>query len=121
MTLVDQSVSTGSNSAVKSLPGTASMRVFGRLRAVILLAGVVLTDLASLVMRLAESSADIALLAEPDGSPTGLMLVRCGTLRQISPIGFVDLNEQALPAIASKHVVRVVRNPVERYPVRNLA
>src|SRR5947209_8386902 len=41
MTLVDQSVSTGSNSAVKSLPGTASMRVFGRLRAVILLAGVV--------------------------------------------------------------------------------
>ncbi len=79
-----------------------------------------LNDLPSLVARLAESNADIALLAEPRGNPTGIMLVRCGTLRQISPIGFVDLNEQALPAIAAKHVVRVVRHPVERYPVRTL-
>ena len=80
-----------------------------------------LNDLPTLVARLAESNADIALLAEPRGNPTGIMLVRCGTLRQISPIGFVDLNEQALPAIAAKHLVRVVRHPVERYPIRTLA
>ena len=80
-----------------------------------------LNDLPSLVARLSESGADIALLAEPNGAPTGIMLVRCGTLRQISPIGFVDLNEQALPAIAAKHTVRVIRHPVERYPIRSLA
>jgi hypothetical protein len=79
-----------------------------------------LTDLGVLVANLARCGADIALLAQPDGSPTGIMLVRCGTLRQISPIGFVDLNEQALPSIATKHTVRVLRYAVERYSVRNL-
>jgi mannose-1-phosphate guanylyltransferase len=81
---------------------------------------VLLNNLGELVSQLAACAADIALLAEPDGSPTGLMLVRCGTLRHISPIGFVDLNEQALPAIAAKYTVRVLRHNVERYPVRNL-
>lgn len=83
-------------------------------------ASLFLTDLTVLVANLAQCSADIALLAQLDGHPTGIMLVRCGTLRQISPIGFVDLNEQALPAIAARHTVRVVRHPVERYPIRNL-
>ncbi|MGN6370713.1 MAG: hypothetical protein ACTHN5_20865 [Phycisphaerae bacterium] len=84
-------------------------------------ATLLLNDLASLVTHLGGSNADIALLAEPRGNPTGIMLVRVGTLRQISPIGFVDLNEQALPAIAAKHTVRVVRHPVERYPIRSLS
>ena len=41
----------------------------------------------------------------------GLTLVRCGCLRGISPVGFVDFKEQALPAIAASHRVRVVHRP----------
>jgi|SRR5271170_7377050 len=84
-------------------------------------AGVLLSDLSSIVSRLVDCCADITILANSDGSPTGLMLIRCGTLRQISPIGFVDLNEQALPAIAERFHVRVLRHAIERYPVRNLS
>lgn len=80
-----------------------------------------LNDLESVAGRLSASGADIAILAEPDGTPTGIMLVRCKTLRHLSPIGFVDLNEQALPAIAAKYDVRVLRQPTERYAIRNLA
>ncbi len=58
---------------------------------------------------MADTGADFVLVADADGAPAGLMLIRCGCLRKISGIGFVDLNEQALPAIARKHDVRVVR------------
>jgi len=58
---------------------------------------------------MAETGADFALVADADGAPAGLMLIRCGCLRKISGVGFVDLNEQALPAIAHEHDVRVVR------------
>ena len=53
--------------------------------------------------------ADVALVGHHDGTPGGPMLVRCRALRHISPVGYVDMKEQALPAIAARHDVRVVR------------
>lgn len=65
-----------------------------------------LTELAE---AMAEVEADVSMVCSAEGTPSGLMLLRCGCLRDINPVSFVDLNEQALPAIAQKHDVRVVR------------
>ena len=54
---------------------------------------------------------DVTLICQSDGTPSGVMLVRCGVLREISPVGYVDLNEQALPRIAEQASVRVLRTP----------
>jgi hypothetical protein len=43
-----------------------------------------------------------------DGTPGGLMLIRCAALRDISTRGFIDLKEQALAGIAKHFDVRVV-------------
>ena len=53
--------------------------------------------------------ADMAIIGHEDGTPGGAMLLRCKTLRGISSIGYVDMKEQALPKIAEKFTVRVVR------------
>jgi len=58
---------------------------------------------------MARTDADFVMVCCADGSPAGLMMIRCGCLRRISGVGFVDLNEQALPQIAQRHDVRVVR------------
>lgn len=65
-----------------------------------------LTDLFSAVSGV---KADVGMVCSQDGTPSGLTLIRCGCLRDINPVGFVDLNEQALPLIAKNHHVRVVR------------
>jgi len=65
--------------------------------------------LAELSGAMADIQADVSMVCSADGTPSGLTLIRCACLRGISPVGFVDLNEQALPAIAQKHDVRVVR------------
>jgi len=49
--------------------------------------------------------------ADRDGAPSGLLLVRCDALREIPPVGYVDLKEQALPRIAQKYGARVVVSP----------
>jgi hypothetical protein len=61
---------------------------------------------------------DAALLAGPNMEPTGLFLLRCGCLRDIAPSGFVDLKEQAMPAIARNHSVRVVRGDSGSHSIR---
>ncbi|MEM6749453.1 MAG: hypothetical protein AAGA57_00860 [Planctomycetota bacterium] len=66
--------------------------------------------LSSLTQRLAAPGADVSIMTTPEGVPAGLMLIRCGALKDINPVGFVDLNEQALPEIAKHHDVRVVRH-----------
>ncbi|MCC6682526.1 MAG: hypothetical protein IT445_16625 [Phycisphaeraceae bacterium] len=63
--------------------------------------------LAILTESLGHLAADVALLRQPDGTPGGVMLLRCGALRAIPRVGFVDLNEQALPLIARAHDVRI--------------
>lgn len=72
--------------------------------------------LAELAAAMGEVHADMSMVCSAEGTPSGLMLIRCGCLRNINPIGFVDLNEQALPAIAKQHDVRVVRydQPISR-------
>lgn len=52
---------------------------------------------------------DIAIAVESHGVPSGMMLLRCGAMRGINPVGFVDFNEQALPELAKDHRVKVAR------------
>lgn len=78
--------------------------------------------LAALTRSLAETGADVAVIAHADGTPSGLVLFRCGCAREIAPVGFVDLKEQALPAIARRHrVVVVERSRASALTIRTLA
>ena len=52
-------------------------------------------------------AADVALVSHRDGTPSGMMLVRCGALAPIPTTGFIDMKEQALPRIARGFSVRV--------------
>jgi hypothetical protein len=72
-------------------------------------AQILLTPLPRLVEAMAEKHADVALLCDKDYRPSGMTLIRCGALRGIPNVGFVDLNEQALPAIAQNHCVKACR------------
>lgn len=72
-------------------------------------AQLLLTPLPQLVEAMAEKQADVTLLCDKDYRPSGITLIRCGALRDIADVGFVDLNEQALPDIAEKHVVKACR------------
>ena len=67
---------------------------------------------------LASRRAEVSILDHGDGTPSGLMLIRCGSLREIAKVGFVDLKEQALPAIAKRHRVEVERRPACLMTVR---
>ncbi len=83
-----------------------------------------LTDLTAqlCVRRAGERSPDVSIISHRDGTPCGLMLVRCGALCCIPQIGYVDMKEQALPMIAKRHRVRVVCPPqVSAIPVRTLS
>lgn len=73
-------------------------------------AGQLLNDsLSKLVAELAERGGDVAVMAHRDGTPSGLMLVKCGSLRVLPTNGFIDMKEQALPLIARSHRVEVVQ------------
>lgn len=84
-------------------------------------AQVLLDPLPALAVALDRRRCDVSLVAHRDGTPSGLMLVRCGALRLIKPIGFIDMKEQALPEIAAVHDVRAVptRRPTG-LPIRSL-
>jgi len=76
---------------------------------------------ASLAYSNGDPPADVSLISHRDGTPSGLMLIRCGSLWCIPQIGYVDMKEQALPMIAERHRVRVVRPPLlSAIPVRTL-
>lgn len=62
-----------------------------------------------IAMDMYAAGGDFALGADPGGVPSGLMLFRCGCMRSINPVGFCDLNEQALPDLAKSHAVRIAR------------
>ncbi len=65
--------------------------------------------LASQYRLIAEADAGVALVAPVDGTPVSVMLVRCGTLREVPEVGFFDLKEQALAGIAERFGVHVAR------------
>jgi len=78
--------------------------------------------LADLASNLATMGGDVSIISHLDGTPSGLMLVRCGALKSIPQEGFVDMKEQALPAIAREHRVTVLhRRHPSAVPVRTLA
>lgn len=81
----------------------------------------ILEPLANLVVELASSASDLSLVAYDDGMPCGLMLIRCECLRKVPVLGYIDLKEQVLPAIASRYRVNVVwRAMPSGMPIRNL-
>jgi NDP-sugar pyrophosphorylase family protein len=68
--------------------------------------GQILThSLLDMTHQLHEAEADVSFVAHQDGTPSGLMLVRCAALRMINERGYVDMKEQALPAIARRFKV----------------
>jgi N-acetylglucosaminyldiphosphoundecaprenol N-acetyl-beta-D-mannosaminyltransferase len=85
-------------------------------------AQVLLEPLANLVVELHGIGGDVGIVAHRDGTPTGIMLVTCRTLRLIPNVGFVDMKEQALPAIAAQYDVRVLqRRQRTGVPIRTLS
>lgn len=62
-----------------------------------------------IAMDLYAADGDFTMGIDPSGVPSGLMLFRCGCMRSVNKVGFCDLNEQALPALAKDHAVRVAR------------
>jgi len=89
---------------------------------VLVIAGVQvpLVPLWDVVERMAQFDADIVLLSDEDGTSTDISLIRCGCLRDISPIGFVDFKEQALTQLSVKNIVRVLSLEAQSFmPVRS--
>ncbi len=75
-----------------------------------------LTETVSSLLR---AGGDVSLISHTDGTPTGLMIIRCGVLRSISAVGFSDLKEQVLPRIATSRKVAVVdRSSPVAFPIR---
>jgi mannose-1-phosphate guanylyltransferase len=83
---------------------------------------VVLEPLETLVAALAESRGAVRFLATLEGTPIGIKLFEVRALMGIKAVGYVDLKEQAMPALAKSHEVRVVRRGESHvYPVRSLS
>lgn len=77
--------------------------------------------IAEIVRTMAGVNADVALISDTGGAPSGLMLVRCRCLRDIPAQGFVDLKEQALPLIARQFNVQVIERSGLVDPIRTCA
>jgi NDP-sugar pyrophosphorylase family protein len=73
-----------------------------------------------LVSALIEAKGIARVLIDRHRSPTGLVLIKVGCLESVSEVGYVDLKEQALPAIAKDEWVSAVTTE-ERFlePIRN--
>ena len=71
-------------------------------------AQVFIEPLGDLVRAMMKKKADVSFVSSVDGSPVGLWLIRCGVLRSVNPVGYIDLKEQALSAWKTEHKVSVV-------------
>ncbi len=84
-------------------------------------AQVYLEPLSDLVHAMAKKCADVAFVATKDGAPVGVWLIRCGVLKSVNPIGYVDLKEQSLEKWKTEHKVSVVeRNRHYAHPTRSI-
>jgi len=82
---------------------------------------IMLEPVVDIVQAMADLGGDVTVISHRDGTPSGLMLAQCGALRQIAPVGFVDMKEQVLPRIAQDHDVAVFHHPTAAgLPVRTL-
>jgi len=84
-------------------------------------AQVLLDPLPAIAAALEETGGDVTVVSHADGTPSGIMLVTCKTLRLIAETGYVDMKEQALPEIATRFDVRVLdRRRPTGLPIRTL-
>lgn len=67
--------------------------------------------LSQIINALKRAGGDLATVSNTNGRPTMMLLTKCRVFHGISPVGFVDLKEQALPGIAEKNDIRVVHWP----------
>jgi len=58
---------------------------------------------------LANQLAPVVVVSHSDGTPSGIMLLRCNCLRDLPLVGFVDMKEQGLGIIARRHTVKVLQ------------
>jgi hypothetical protein len=80
-----------------------------------------LRPLSPIIRQLRETKGDVALVAHADGSPVDLVMLRCGCLDVIPPIGYCDLKEQGLLLMSRLHTVRVIhRNEPASISARTL-
>jgi N-acetylglucosaminyldiphosphoundecaprenol N-acetyl-beta-D-mannosaminyltransferase len=83
-------------------------------------AQVLLDPLVTLAATLDQKHGDMAVVSHRDGTPSGMMLVRCKTLRAIPKSGFIDMKEQAMPLIAQAFAIEVVhRRRPSGLPIRS--
>ena len=64
-----------------------------------------LDELIDLMIR---KESDVTMAASAEGTPVGIWLVRCGVLRSVRDVGYIDLKEQALPEWLGRWKVSVV-------------
>jgi N-acetylglucosaminyldiphosphoundecaprenol N-acetyl-beta-D-mannosaminyltransferase len=84
-------------------------------------AQILMDPLPTIAAALERTGGDVTVVSHEDGTPSGIMLVACKTLRQISEDGYVDMKEQALPQIAARFDVRVLpRRRPTGLPIRTL-
>jgi NDP-sugar pyrophosphorylase family protein len=84
-------------------------------------AQVFMEPLDDLVHAMAKKEADVAFVSSRENAPVGVWLIRCGVLKSVKPIGYVDLKEQALDDWKQHHKVFVVERPrAYAHPARSL-
>lgn len=70
---------------------------------------VLLDPLTAITAALARQGGDLNLVAHDDGTPSGVQLMACKTVRHVNAAGYHDMKEQTLPGIAARFDVRVMR------------
>jgi N-acetylglucosaminyldiphosphoundecaprenol N-acetyl-beta-D-mannosaminyltransferase len=70
---------------------------------------ILLDPLPAIAAALAKQGGDVNLVAHDDGTPSGVQLLACKTVRLIGHNGYHDMKEQALPKIAAEFAVRAMR------------
>ena len=85
-------------------------------------AQILIDPLVSLANTLDSRQGDVGIISHRDGTPSGIMLVTCKTLRLVPATGFIDMKEQAMPLIAGKYAVEVChRRRPTGLPIRTAA
>jgi N-acetylglucosaminyldiphosphoundecaprenol N-acetyl-beta-D-mannosaminyltransferase len=84
-------------------------------------AQILLDPLVSLANTLDGRHGDVGIISHRDGTPSGIMLLKCKTLRLVPKTGFVDMKEQAMPLIAQRFAVEVChRRRPTGLPIRSV-
>jgi len=92
-------------------------------RVLVVTAGLVQREsLADVVGRLTRAEEGVCVVPHDGGDHATAFLLRCGRLRGVPDVGFVDLKEQAIPAGRGYGPLSVVRRPAgSALPIRTLA